>query len=173
MPNLGPGSANAVSPAVNATWIFTPTPSVTASVSIYNNGNHTVYVGKAGVNQADGFPLAPGNKPLRLQNIGYSLYAVSDVTVGSSVSTLNATYTAGTTTIVTGASVATSAAAAGSVLIIGNTANTGWEAVVVGTVSTSYTTIGTTALISDHATGQVVYAGTALPCSLVAQAGVL
>jgi hypothetical protein len=170
MVNLPPGSPNTVAPAVNATWIFTPTPTTTASVSIWNNGTHTVYVGKAGVNQADGMPLAPGNRPMRLQNIGYTLYATSDVTIGASVSTTNAAYTAGTTSIVTSSSVST---AAGSVLIVGNTVNTGWEAVVVSSVSASGTTVGTSALVSDHASSQPVYAGTALPSSVVVQAGVL
>ena len=170
MPTLPPGSANAVAPAVNATWIFTPTPVSPATVSIWNNGTHTVYVGKSGVNQADGMPLQPGNRPMRLQNIGYTLYAVSDVTVGSSVSTLSAGYTAGTISIVTGSSVSTSA---GAVLIVGSTVNTGWEAVVVSSVSASGTTIGTTALVSDHANAQPVYSGTALPSSVVVQAGVV
>ena len=170
-----PTPFNAVAPNVYATWVFTPTPNVTApSVSVFNNGTNVVYLGGAGVNQADGFPLAPGNRPLMLQNIGYSLYACSNVTVGAIVGTLNTSYSAGTAQIVTAASVATASAASGSVWIVGNTAGTGWEAVVVGTHSTSYTTFGTTALVSDHfGTSGVIYTGTALPTSVVVQAGVL
>lgn len=171
MVNLPPGSAAPVAPAVNATWIFTPTPVSGASVSIFNNGTHTAYVGKSGVNQADGLPIQPGNRPVRLQNIGYTLYAVSDVTVGASVATLSNAYTAGSTTIVISASAATTTV--GAVLIVGSTVNTGWEAIVIQTVSTSATTVGTTALVSDHASAQPVYTGTALPSSLVVQAGVL
>ena len=171
MPSYPPGSGQSIAPAVTSTWVFTPTPSVTATVSLYNTGRSTVYVGKAGVNQADSMPIPVGNKPVRLQNIGYSLYAVSDVTVGSSVSTLNAAYTAGTTSFVTGSSVTTSA---GSVLIVGTTVNSGWEAVVVSSVSTSGTTVSTTTgFVSDHASGQPVYAGTALAGSLFVQAGVV
>ena len=170
-----PTPFNAVVPNVYATWVFTPTPSVTGpSVSVFNNGTNVVYLGGAGVNQADGFPLPPGNRPLRLQNIGYPLYACSNVTVGAIAGTLSTNYTTGTTTIVTAASVPTAVSGAGSVFIIGNTAGTGWEAVVVGTHSTSYTTFGTTAFVSDHTSAAgIIYAGTALPTSVVVQAGVL
>jgi hypothetical protein len=173
MPTLPPGSANTVAPAVNATWVFTPTPNVTASVSIWNNGTHNVYVGKSGVNQADGMPLAPGNRPMRLQNILFPLYVCSDVTVGSSISTTNAAYTAGTTTIVTASSIATATYGAGAVLIIGSTVNTSWESVLVTSISASGTTVVTSALVSDHVSGQPVYAGTALPGAVVVQAGVV
>ena len=174
MPNLGAGVPNAISLAVDSTWVFTPTPSVTATVSIWNTGGNTAYIGKSGVDQAGGFPIAPGNKPVRLQNITQSLYACSDVAVGSVLGTLNTNYTAGTVQIVTAASVATTSAASGTVWIVGNTANTGWESVVVGTHSTSYTTFGTTALVGDHtSTAGVIYAGTALPTSIVVQAGVV
>jgi hypothetical protein len=171
--NLPPGSANPAALNVYATWVFTPTPVAGASVSIFNNGTHTAYLGRSGVNQADGFPVAPGNKPVRLQNINYSLYGCSDVTVGASVSTTNAAYTAGTTSIVTASSIATATYGAGSVLIVGTTVNTGWEAVLVSAISTSGTTVTTSALISDHASGAVIYGGTALPSSIVVQAGVL
>lgn len=171
-----PTPFNAVVPNVYATWVFTPTPSVTGpSVSVFNNGTNVVYLGGAGVNQADGFPLPPGNRPLRLQNIGYPLYACGNVAVGAIAGTLSTAYTAGTTQIVTAASVSSSVTGAGSVLIIGNTLNTGWEAIVVGTRSTSGTTFGTTAFVSDHASGAAgtIYAATALPTSVVVQAGVL
>ncbi len=174
MPNLGPGVANVVPLAVTSTWVFTPTPSVAATVSLWNTGTHTAFVGRAGANQADSFPLAPGNRPLRLQNIGYSLYGTSDVTIGAIIGTLSTNYTAGTVTIVTAASVPTASAPVGGVFIVGNTLNTGWEAITIATVSTSFTTFGTSALVSDHTSAAgIIYAGTALPTTLVAQAGVV
>jgi hypothetical protein len=100
-----------------------------------------------------------------------TLYAASYVSVGSSVSTLNAGYTAGASTVVTATSVTTSA---GSVLVVGSTVNTGWESVVVGTVSSSGTTIGTSApLLMDHASGQVVYSATAQIGQIRVSAGVV
>ena len=172
MPYLGPGVPNTVALPVYATWVFTPTPSVTATVRIWNTGSNTAYVGKSGVNQADSFPIAPGNSPVHLQNITQSLYACSDVTVGALLGTLSTSYTAGSTVFVTAASVSTASIASGAVIVLGSTVNSGWEAVVVGTHSTSYTTFGTTALVGDH--GAVpFYAGTALPTSVVVQAGVV
>jgi hypothetical protein len=173
VPNLPPGSANPVVPAVNATWVFTPTTGQTSSVSIWNNGTNIAYIGNAGVTQSHGFPLSPGNRPLRLQNITGSVYACGNVTVGAINGTVSGALTAGSTVIVTAVSMPTAQVAAGSVLIVGNQVNSGWEAVVVSTVSASSTTIGTTALAQDHVTASVIYAGTALPTSVVVQAGVL
>jgi hypothetical protein len=170
MPSYPPGSPNPATPAVTATLVFTPTPGATATVSVYNYGSHNAYIGKSGVNQADGMPVPPGNAPVRLQNFNQNLYAVCDVSVGTLAGSISTAYTAGSTAVVFAASVATSA---GATLIIGNTANTGWEAITVGTVSASGTTISTTPLVSDHIASQPVYLATALGANLLVQAGVV
>jgi hypothetical protein len=169
--NLPPGTGQSVVPAVTPTWIFTPNTSATNTIRVTNIGQYPVYVGGLGCGQANGFPLPPGSRPLELQNVTATLYAASYVSVGSSVSTLNAGYTAGASTVVTATSVTTSA---GSVLVVGSTVNTGWESVVVGTVSSSGTTIGTSApLLMDHASGQVVYSATAQIGQIRVSAGVV
>lgn len=169
--NLPPGTGQSVVPAVTPTWIFTPNTSATNTIRVWNTGQYPVFVGGLGCSQPNGFPVPPGSRPLELQNVTATLYATSNVTVGASVSTLNAGYTAGTTSIVTGSSVTTSA---GSVLVVGSTVNTGWEAVVVNTVSASGTTVGTSAgLLMDHASGQVVYAATAQIGRIQVSAGIV
>jgi hypothetical protein len=158
---------------VTPTWIFSPNTAAAAinTVRVSNLGSYPVYIGGSGTSQPNGFPVYPGGKPLELQGVSASLYASSAVAVGSSVSTLNAAYTAGTTTIVTASSVTTSA---GSVLVIGSTVNTGWEPVVVNAISASGTTVTTSAgLLMDHGSGQPVYAATALPGRLQVTAGVV
>lgn len=170
MINLPPGSPNAVAPNVTPTWIFTPTPGEAATVSIYNDGMYPVFIGRSGVSQPDGFPIAPGNKPVRLQNINYPLYAVAHVTVGAQGATVaTAALTAGTTTItMTG----TPSLATQGTYVVGSTVNTGWEVFVVSSISGATVTT-TTPLTNDHAGGSPVYSATALGGSLVVQAGVV
>ena len=170
VPNLPPGTPNTVNPAVTPTWVFTANPSAANYVRILNTGRYPVYVGGLGCAQVNGFPVPPGGRPVEVPVNG-TLYASSALVVGSSVSTLNAGYTAGTTSIVTGSSVTTSA---GSVLVIGTTVNTGWEPVVVSAISASGTTVTTSSgLLMDHASGQIVYAATAQYGQVQVQAGVL
>ena len=170
-PNLPAGTPNLVSPAVTPTWAFTPNTSATNTIQVANTGRYPVYVGGLGCCAANGFPVAPGSTPLRLQNVTTTVYASSSVAVGSSVSTLNAAYTAGTTSIVTASSIATSA---GSVLVVGSTVNTGWEPVVVSAISASGTTVTTSSgLLMDHGSGQPVYSATALLGQIQVTAGVV
>ena len=175
MVQLPPGSANPVSLPVYSTWVFTPNPNSGSinSVSIWNTGSNTAYIGRSGVKQQGGFPIAPGNRPVRLQNINYALYAACDVNIGTLAGTVSGALTAGSTTLVTAASVPTATAAVGSVLVIGSTVNSAWEAVVISTIGTNYTTFGTSAMANDHNTTQLIYAGTAMPTSVVVQAGML
>jgi hypothetical protein len=169
--NLPPGTGQSVVPAVTPTWIFTPNTSASNTIRLTNTGQYPIYVGGLGCAQANGFPVPAGSHTIELQNVTATLYASSYVSVGSSVSTLNAGYTAGTTSIVTGSSVTTSA---GSVLVVGNTANTGWEAVVVNAISASGTTVTTSAgLLMDHASGQTVYAATGQIGRLQVLAGIV
>ena len=169
--NLPPGTPQSVNPAVTPTWIFTPNTSAVNVIRVSNTGPAPVYVGGLGCCQANGFPVPPGSRPLELQNVTATLYASSAISVGSSVSTLNAAYTAGTTSIVTASSVTT---AAGSVLVVGSTVNTGWEPVVVSAISASGTTVTTSAgLLMDHGSGQIVYAATARPGQIQVAAGVV
>ena len=169
--SIPPGTPQSVNPAVTPTWIFTPNTSAANTIRVTNTGQFAVYVGGLGCCQANGFPVPPGSRPLELQNVTATLYASSRVSVGSSVSTTNAAYTAGTTTIVTADSVATSA---GSVLVVGSTVNTGWEPVVVSAISASGTTVTTSAgLLMDHGSGQPVYAATAQLGQISVAAGVV
>ena len=169
--SIPPGTPQSVNPAVTPTWIFTANTSAANVIRVTNTGPVPVYVGGLGCVQANGFPVPPGSRPLELQNVSATLYASSGVTGLSSVSTLNAAYTAGTTSIVTADSVATSA---GSVLVVGSTVNTGWEPVVVSAISASGTTVTTSAgLLMDHGSGQVVYSATAVPGRISVAAGVV
>ena len=173
VPNFPPGTPSQASPAVTPSWIFSPNTASGAvnTVRVTNLGQYPVYVGGAGCCAANGFPVPPASHPVELQNVTATLYASSAVSVGSSVSTLNAAYTAGTTTIVTGSSVATSA---GSVLVVGSTVNTGWEPVVVSAISASGTTVTTSSgLLMDHGSGQPVYAATAQLGRLQVQPGIV
>ena len=167
--SIPPGTPQSVNPAVTPTWIFTPNTSAPNTIEVTNIGQYTVYVGKSGCAQASGFPVNPGSRPLKLQNVNATLYATSRVSVGSSVSTLNAAYTAGTTSIVTASSVATSS----TVLVVGSTVNTGWEAVAVSAVSADGTTVTTSALLMDHGSGQIVYSATAQLGQIRVTAGVV
>ena len=170
-PNLPPGTPQSVNTVPTPTWIFTPNTSAANTLRLNNTGQWPVFVGGAGCSQANGLALPPGGGTVELRGVTATMYATSNVVVGSSVSTLNAGYTAGTTSIVTASSVSTSA---GSVLVVGSTVNTGWEAVVVNAISASGTTVTTSAgLLMDHASGQIVYAGTAQPGQLRVVQGVV
>ena len=171
MPNLPPGTPQSVNVIVTPTWIFTPNTSAANTIRVVNTGQYPVYVGGLGCTQANGFPVPAGSRPLELQNVTGTLYASGSLTVGASVSTTNAAYTAGTTSIVTSSSVTTSA---GSVLVVGNTAHTGWEPVVISAISASGTTVTTSSgLLQDHGSGQIVYAATAQPGQVSVAAGVV
>lgn len=164
MPNLPPGSPNNVSVTPAAMLVFTPTPSVQASVRFYNAGSGTAYVGGTGVTPGSGFPIPPGNRPLELQNINTNLYACSGIQSVGATTTLSGAAAAGATTFTVA-----SAVVVGAWLRVGN--GTGVEYVQVasgtGTVTTS------SALLYDHAASATVATVTASPTPLSVQAGVV
>jgi hypothetical protein len=173
-PNFPPGTPNTVNPAVTPTWCFTPTPNVTGpSVRIYNPGRNIVYVGGSQVTQNNGLPIPPGNKPIELQNCPFTVYALSGVSVGTAAGTLSASaVTVGTTAITLTTTVPTSLAA-GTTIIVGSTAGTGWEAQVVNTTTASSQLTFLNPLVQDHVGGSIVYTATANPGQVVVSAGVL
>lgn len=174
MPNFPPGTPNVVNPAVTPTWCFTPTPNVTGpSIRIFNPGRSTVYIGGSQMTQNNALAIPAGNKPIELQNCPFTVYALSGVTVGAVAGTMSASsVTVGTTAITLTTTVPTSLAA-GTTIIVGSTAGTGWEAQVVATTTASSQLTFTSALVQDHAASSPVYLATANAAQVVISAGVL
>jgi hypothetical protein len=163
-PNLPPGTPNTVNPAVTPTWAFTPpSASVTATVRLYNTGRTPVYVGGSQVTQNNGLLIPPGSRPVEMQNVTQTLYALSPVVAGSAVAagTMSASaVTVGTTAITLTATVPTSLAA-GTTIIVGSTVGTGWEAQVVNSTTASSQITFANPLVQDHVGSGVIYTATA------------
>lgn len=160
MPNFPPGTPGSVNPAVTPTWVFTPTPNVSATVRLYNTGRYPVYVGGSQVTQNNGFAIPPGSRPVEMQSVTQTLYAVSPVFAGSAAGTMTSTaVTVGTTAITLTAAVPASLAA-GTVIIVGSTAGTGWEAQVVNSTTASSQLTFANPLVQDHVGSSVVYTAT-------------
>lgn len=174
MPNFPPGTPSSVNPAVTPTWIFTPTPNVTGpSVRIYNPGRNTVYVGGSQLTQNNGLPIPPGNRPVELQNIPFTLYALSGVTIGTQAATAAASaLTVGTTAITLTATVPTSLAA-GTTIIVGTTVGTGWEAQVVNSTTASSQITFANPLVQDHNVSAPIFLATPLAAQVIVSPGVL
>ena len=175
MPTLPPGTGQCVNPAVTPTWVFTPNTSATAIVRLANTGRNTVYVGQSQMTQNNSMPIPPGGKPVELIGVTQTLYALSGVIVGTATvaGTLSAaSSTVGSTAVTLAATVAT-ALAAGTTIIIGSTAGTGWEAQVVNSTTASSQLTFTSALVQDHAASSPVYTVTEAPAQVSVIAGVL
>lgn len=169
MPTLPPGSPVVATPTPVAALVFTPTPTVQASVRIANPGPGTVYVGGANVQPNNGFPILPGNRPIELQNINVSLYACCGVNAVGAPGTVATATAAGTTSL----TVATVSPTVGTYMLYGN--GTSVEYVSVTAVSGASTpwTATTSATRFDHAansTAATVLAITTGPVTF--QAGV-
>src|SRR6266567_8471717 len=135
MPNLGPGVPQNLNPAVTPTWVFTPTPGVNTSFRISNNGGNTVYIGGANVSQYNGIPLAPGCRPVELQNCPFTVYTCSGVSLTGATKVSSATaITAGST----GFTLTTSGQAVGPA-VLGN--GTSLEVVNISVSSTTVVTL--------------------------------
>lgn len=173
MPNLGAGVDQHVNPGVTPTWIFTPTPSVTATVRLYNEGRYPVYIGTSGLNQADAVAIPAGCRPLEMANVTQTLYACSGVSITTQAATMSASpVTAGSTAITLTTTVPTSLAA-GTTIVVGNTAGTGWEAQVVNSTTASSQLTFANALVNDHTSSSPVYLATAQLGQLRVTAGVV
>ncbi len=174
MPNLGAGVDQHVNPAVTPTWVFTPTPSASSTVRFFNEGSNPVYIGGPGVTQYTGLPLYPGNRPVELQNANATMYAAAPVTAPVVRGTVGATaYTAGTTAITLTAAVP-AGLAAGTYVLIGNTAQTnGMQAQLVATTTATSQLTFANPLVLDVANGNVVYSATFQPAQVRVTAGVV
>lgn len=176
MPNLPPGTGQSVVPAVTPTWTFTPpSAAVTATIRLYNTGRTPVYVGGSQVTQNNGFLIPPGSRPVEMQNVTQTLYALSPVVAGSAVAagTMSASsVTVGTTAITLTAAVPASLAA-GTTIIVGSTVGTGWEAQIVNSTTASSQITFANPLVQDHVASGVIYTATAQIGQLSVIAGVV
>ena len=171
--NLPPGTPNVVNPAVTPTWAFTPPPNVPATIRITNNGRTPVYVGGSQVTQNNGILVPPGSRPIELQNFTQTLYALSPVASPVVAATMSSSaVTVGTTAITLTTTVPT-ALAAGTVIIVGSTVGTGWEAQVVNSTTASSQITFANPLVQDHAGSGVIYTATAQYGQAVITAGVV
>ncbi len=173
--NLPPGTDQSVSPAVTPTWVFTPPANVNATLRVYNTGTNPVYVGGAGVTIYNGLVVPPGSRPVEMQNVQQSVYAVSGITGGlAGAGTMSATgVTAGTTAVTLAAAVGASLAA-NTAFVLGLTATTsGCEVLVVSSTTSSSVVNFKTGCLLDHAGSSVLYPTTILPGQIRVTAGVV
>lgn len=171
-PNFPPGTDQHVNPAVTPTWVFSATTGVTNTLRLFNEGQHVVFVGGANVSPFNGLPVAPGNRPLELQNIGQAVYACSGVMATATGATLaSSALPAGSTAFTVSGSI--SSIAAGSAVLLG----AGGSQEVVSVVSTGGATTTTftisTATVYDHAASSPVTVATAMPGQLRVTAGAI
>lgn len=158
--NLPPGTPQSVNPGVTPTWAFTPPSGVNATVRLTNTGRTPVYVGGSQVTQNNGILVPPGSHTVEMQNVTQTLYALSPVTGPSAAGTMSSSaVTVGTTAITLTATVPTSLAA-GTTIIVGSTAGSGWEAQVVATTTASSQITFANPLVQDHAGSGVIYTAT-------------
>jgi hypothetical protein len=175
MPNLGPGVANSLTPAVTPTWVFTPTPNVTATVRITNNGSSTIYIGGANVSQWNGIPLPPGNRPIELQNCPYTIYTAAGAFPAGTNTTLSGSQVQGVSALTVASG--SGGVIAGATLQVGN--GTNLEYVVVNTIANAGGTAGsstittTTPFLYDHVASSTVSTATPRTSGITVQAGVV
>lgn len=175
MPNLGPGVDQSVNPAVTPTWVFTPTPNVPATVRLANTSSKPVYVGGAGVTIYNGMLVPPGSRPVEMQNVTQTLYAISGINGGlAAAGTMTSTAVTAASTQVTLTAAVPAGLAAGTTFVLGNTVNTsGAEVLVVNTTTASSVVTFTTGCLLDHAGGSVLYPTTAAYGQIRVTAGVV
>ena len=173
--NLPPGTPQSVNPAVTPTWVFTPTPNAPATVRFNNTGLRPVYVGASGVTPWNGVLVPPGSRPVEMQNVTQTLYAVSGVTaIQAGAGTMTASAATAASTTVTLAAAVPAGLAAGVTFVLGNTANTtGAEVLIVSSTSASSVVTFTTPCVLDHAGGSILYPATALLGQVGVSAGVV
>jgi hypothetical protein len=153
-----------VNPAVTPTWAFTPpSAAVTATVNIFNTGRTPVYVGGSQVTQNNGLLVPPGSRPVEMQSVTQTLYALSPVVAGSAVAagTMSASSVTVGTTAITLTTAVPASLAAGTTIIVGSTVGTGWEAQVVNSTTASSQITFANPLVQDHVASGVIYTATA------------
>lgn len=168
MPNLGPGVDQHVNTTAAAQWVFTPTPGAPATVRLYNEGfSNPVFVGSSAVTAFNGMQLPVGSRPIQLENVTQTLYAVAAVTPGTGTNTVSTAAAAGvsafTVSAVAGISI-------GGTVVVG-IGNNREAFTVLGTTATSVTV--STASLYAHPTGDTVTTATLLPGQLRVTAGVV
>ena len=139
-PNLPPGGPQHVNLTFTPTWLFTPVGTLANNVRITNEGQNTVYVGQANVTALTGLPVLPNSRPLELTNVTSSLYAISAVSKGAAMGTINTAVTAGTNVVIItgGTFITTNQATTGQTVILANVTN------LADTEVLSLSTFGTT-----------------------------
>jgi hypothetical protein len=168
MPNLGPGVDQHINLTPVGVQVFTPTPGAPATVRLSNEGSGgTVYIGGAGVSPASGFPLLPGNVPVKLQNVNVNLYACSGYSTTAAATTLTAPANAGATSLAVTSGTGT---VTGAYVLVGTGA--GSELVQI-TAGGGTATLTVTPLLYDHKTAGAAQAAIALPAQLRSTAGVV
>jgi len=173
VPSFPPGTDQSVNPAVTPTWVFTPNTSAAATVRIANTSRNTVWIGQSQVTQNNGLPVPPNSKPVELIGVTQTLYALSGVGNPAAAGTMSSSaVTVGTTAITLTTTVPTSLAA-GTTIIVGSTAGTGWEAQVVNSTTASSQITFANPLVQDHVGSGVIYTATALPGQVRVTAGVV
>jgi hypothetical protein len=151
-----------VNPAVTPTWAFTPpSAAVIATVNIFNTGRTPVYVGGSQVTQNNGLLVPPGSRPVEMQSVTQTLYALSPVTAGSAAGTMSASAVTVGTTAITLTTAVPASLAAGTTVIVGSTVGAGWEAQVVNSTTASSQITFANPLVQDHVGSGVIYTATA------------
>jgi hypothetical protein len=148
VPTFNPGVEQHVNLGPTPTWIFTANTSATNTLRLTNEGSNVLYVGGAGVTPSNGMPVYPNARSVELSGVTATMYGCS-VTVGAtSVGTLAAALSAGSTAFTVGSSIST--ITAGTIVLLG--AGNNAEPVSVkstGGATTTTFTLGT-ATNYDH-----------------------
>jgi hypothetical protein len=166
---------NTVNPAVTPTWVFTPTPNTPATIRFSNNSTKPVYVGASGVTPWNGLLVPPGSRPVEMQNVTQTVYAISGLSsISAGAGTMTASAVTAASTQVTLTAAVPAGLAAGVTFVLGNTANTtGAEVLVVNSTTASSVVTFTTPCVLDHAGGSILYPATAAIGQVTATAGVV
>jgi len=145
----------------DAVLVYSPASSGVPHVTLINEGASIVYLGQAGVTQANGMPLQP-RQEVSLPFAPVALYAVSGVAANGTTINTNAAFNSGATSL-TFAGAFYSAAMNGQQAQIGSGSN---AEVVTITAGAGTGTLTVSALAYDHRTaspvGPVTPAGSAI-----------
>jgi hypothetical protein len=169
VPYLGAGVDQHVNTAPVPTWVFTPTPSVSSTLRLFNEGTQIVYVGGINVSPFNGLALYPGARPLELQNTNQTVYTCSNVLPTATGYTMSAAALNAGSTVVTLSTAET--LAVGVPVLLG--AGGSQEVVVTAGASATAAFTVTTATLYDHKASSLVTVATSTPGQLRVTAGVV
>lgn len=131
--------------------VFVPNPSAhNPSVTLYNNGPGTVYLGSSAVSAGTGLPLYP-NTEVAFPNVPATIYAVASFGTTGTGTTLTANVAAGSTV-----AAVTSAGnwGTGNTIVIGSSGAA--ETLVISTINSGTGVSFTTSTHFDHVNGGTV-----------------